>query len=361
MELDRLIQALRRLIPQELYQLEPGKVFLFIPKKGVDSAIAIDAMHILDSFTVICSGKEVRLNFFPTDNEVLIGNIAIRIPLENQTKDTVVVGTPDTLPGFAKVIFGEEVEDKWGSPSPIIIEIDHIGISNSASSFSPEDSSDDFGMELLQKRPTNEKEERNLIAKYEQKIRKIIWECEYLGLDLDVKAIVDDIEAIKSLPTDGYQLSLNMEYREVSGLIDCKIYVRENEELKLTAIQKAVYLTFLSLEDGIVIEEATPSFTKRIQNIYKLLPDKEQKEIEKNGKKGKKETDEEKFGILHTLYIQSTTLRGYMSEVNAAISKLIPNGLIAIEFAIEGVKDGAFKVIRNTPKTRERIIKAYNL
>ena len=136
-----------------------------------------------------------------------------------------------------------------------------------------------------------------------------------------------------------------------AGTIDCKISVREDMELVLKQpILKAVYLTFLSLEDGLVIESATPDFTKRIQKIYRSLPDREEKEEEKDG-----------TGIMYVQYIQSKTLRGYMSEINSAIAKLIPNGLAAIEFSIEGEKEKAFKVMRSTPEIRKQIISAFNL
>ena len=50
-----------------------------------------------------------------------------------------------------------------------------------------------------------------------------------------------------------------------------------------------------------------------------------------------------------------------MSDINSAIAKLVPNGLIAIELSIEGLKEEEFKVMRSTPEIREQIIKAFNL
>ena len=50
-----------------------------------------------------------------------------------------------------------------------------------------------------------------------------------------------------------------------------------------------------------------------------------------------------------------------MSEIKDELSNLIPNGLVAIEFAIEGEKNGAFKVMRSTPEIREQIVSAFNL
>lgn len=365
MDISKIKNTLQFAVPKELYDIAPGQVAYFVSKEGLNQFELNTLAELMRYFRRLHKDNDIKLSIIPTDNELLIGTFAGRNPEQMDIPYKVVVSTWDTAAGFASQYFDEDVqtivdrEPKVSITShinistdlPAIVEINPENRPFRASVFSPEDSSDNFGIELLQKRPTNEKEKRDLIAKNEQKIRKIIWECEYLGLDLDVKAIIDDIEAIKSLPTDGYQLSLKFEYKKASGLMDCNIYVGEDKELKLTAIQKAVYLTFLTLEDGLVIETATPSFTKRIQNIYGLLPDKEHKEIEETGVRG----------ILHTQYIQPKTLRGYMSEVNAVISKLIPNGLIAIEFAIEGVKDGAFKVLRSTPEIRERIIKAYNL
>ena len=346
MELYRLANNLRFAIPQELYQLEPNKVYLFIPKYGADGAIILHMAILRDSLSMILQSN-IRLNILPVDNEALIEKIAARIPGDMGKPDKVVIGTLDTLPGFAKVFSGVEVEKEQDSPSPIIIDLAPEDNSFNEPASIDSDSYDDAGMGMLQKRPETDKERKELVAKYEQKFRKMLWECAYLGIDLNINGIVEEVELNKT-KTEGYGLSLQMEKNTTSGSIDCKVFVGDGLEMKVTAVRKAVYLAFLTLGDGLVIEEATPAFTKRIQNIYRQLPDREEKE-EKEG------------GLLYVDYIQSKTLRGYMSDINSAIAKLVPNGLIAIELSIEGLKEEAFKVMRSTPEIREQVIKAFNL
>lgn len=362
MELDRLANNLRFAIPKELYQLEPNKVTLFVPREGVSQHTIITLQSLLQYFRFLYRDNNVNLFFFTTENEALIDKLAIRIPQGDGAPDKVVIGTWETAAGFASQLFGEDVntivEKKPKSPVqgririsatnlPIVIYLGPKDNPVNKPISIDSDSSDDPGMELLQKRPETEKEKKDLVVKYEQKLRKMLWECAYLGIDIDVKGIVEEVELNKT-KTEGYGLSLQMEKNGKSGVIDCKVFVGDGLEMKVTAVRKAVYLAFLTLEDGLVIEEATPAFTKRIQNIYRQLPDKEEKE-EKDG------------GLLYVDYIQPKTLRGYMSDINSAIAKLVPNGLIAIELSIEGLKEEEFKVMRSTPEIRKQIIKAFNL
>jgi len=362
MELDRLANNLRFAIPKELYQLEPNKVTLFVPKEGVSQLTIITLQSLLQYFRFLYRDNNVNLFFFPTENEALIDKLAIRIPRGDGAPDKVVIGTWETAAGFASQLFGEDVntivEKRPKSPVqgririsatnlPIVIDLPLKDNPVYEPTYFDSGSYDDPSMGMLQKRPETDKERKDLVDKYEQKFRKMLWECAYLGIDLNINGIVEEVELNKT-KTEGYGLSLQMEKNKTSGVIDCKVFVGDGLEMKVTAVRKAVYLAFLTLEDGLVIEEATPAFTKRIQNIYRRLPDREEKE-EKEG------------GLLYVDYIQSKTLRGYMSDINSAIAKLVPNGLIAIELSIEGLKEGAFRVMRSTPEIREQIIKAFNL
>ena len=352
MDITELKHQLEFAIPEELYDLEPDKVFFFVPKNGFCVATAIDFMGLIDFFDECVPGGEFKLNFFPTDNASLNETFAVRIPQGAGALDKVVIGTLDTLPGFAKEYLDKQVEDQEDVPSPIILSLDSkdCPVKRMCADCPYSDNGDGrFDTELLTRRPETDKEKEDLVANREQKIRKILWECAYLGIDIDINSIADEVEAGKSEASD-YELSLKMKPAK-AGTIDCKIFVREDMELVLKQpIHKAVYLTFLSLEDGLVIEAATPDFTKRIQKIYRSLPNREEKEEGKDG-----------TGIMYVQYIQPKTLRGYTSEINTAIAKLIPNGLVAIEFSIEGEKEKAFKVMRSTPEIREQIISAFNL
>lgn len=359
MDIDRLANLQRFAIPDELYDIAPGQVVYFVPKEGMDKPSSKTLYDISRLFTGV--KKDVRVNVLPTDNEMLIGMIACRNIKEISSPYKVAIGPWETGFGLVSEYYGMDTDSVAGKvfkigpgirssftyEPPVVISIDVNGRPVKRPTYIDSDSSDDPGMELLQKRPETEKEKKDLVAKYEQKLRKMLWECAYLGIDIDVKGIVEEVELNKT-KTEGYGLSLQMEKNGKSGVIDCKVFVGDGLEMKVTAVRKAVYLAFLTLEDGLVIEEATPAFTKRIQNIYRQLPDKEEKE-EKDG------------GLLYVDYIQPKTLRGYMSDINSAIAKLVPNGLIAIELSIEGLKEEEFKVMRSTPEIRKQIIKAFNL
>ena len=364
-KISKLEHLVRADIPEELYDIKPNQIVFFVPLEGFSlqylDSIRDDILCIYN-YLMELRKDDIDVRIVPTDNKILIDSFAGRCAHSADAPYDVVLGTKDTIAGFASHFFGEEIEKVINTPIsfairqhfssittdlPVIARIDPKERPIRKSAPIGEDSSDDYGMALLPRRPETQKAKSEKLASQEDKIRKILWESAYLGIDIDVNKIADEVETIKSQPTDGYQLSLKMK-RTDAGLIDCKVFVGKNKELNLTPIQKAVYLTFLTLENGIVIELATPSFTQRIRNIYKALPDKSQKE-EDNG------------GIMYATYIQSKTLRSYMSEIKDEISKLIPNGLVAIEFAIEGEKDNAFKVMRSTPEIKEQIVSAFNL
>ena len=360
MDLNKLANNFRFAIPQEFYKLEPNIVTFFVTKEGAHQGIINALADLLRYFRFLHREKDVNLTFLPTEKESLIEKMAVRIPQGEGVPDKVVLGTWETVAGFASQIFGEDVntivekQPKEHITSRLRISAENLPI---VIDLPPKDNpvdeptysgyADDPGMGMLQKRPETDKERKDLVAKYEQKFRKMLWECAYLGIDLNINGIVEEVEFNKT-KTEGYGLSLQMEKNKTSGRIDCKVFVGDGLEMKVTAVRKAVYLAFLTLEDGLVIEEATPAFTKRIQKIYRQLPDREERE-EKDG------------GLLYVDYIQSKTLRGYMSDINSAIAKLVPNGLIAIELSIEGLKEEEFKVMRSTPEIRKQIIKVFNL
>ncbi len=360
MDIDRLVNLLRFAIPDEIYDIEPGQVVYFVPKEGMDKKSSKTLYDLSRLFTEV-KQRNVRTSVVSTDNEALIGMIACRNVKEISSPYKVAIGPWETGFGLVSEYYGMDGDSVFGKlckmgpgirssftyESPVVISIDANGRSGKHSTSIDSDSYDDPGMGMLQKRPETDKERKDLVDKYEQKFRKMLWECAYLGIDLNINGIVEEVELNKT-KTEGYGLSLQMEKNKTSSRIDCKVFVGDGLEMKVTAVRKAVYLAFLTLEDGLVIEEATPAFTRRIQKIYRQLPDREEKE-EKEG------------GLLYVDYIQSKTLRGYMSDINSAIAKLVPNGLIAIELSIEGLKEGAFKVIRSTPEIREQIIKAFNL
>lgn len=364
MDITILKSHLQFAIPEELYNIAPGQIAYFVHMDGLCQRANNKLREFYIYLRKLYKDNDVKLSIVPTRDELLIDTFAGRNPQETGTPYKVVVSTWDTLAGFASQYFGEDIDKivervpKMGSAAfgyitisaenlPAIVTINPENRPVKGSVVIDDDSSNNFGMGMLTKRPETQKQKEDLTKKREDKLRKLLWECAYLGINLDVKGIADQVEAIKSQPTDGYQLSLKMNPLE-NGLIDCQIFVKEGEELQLKPVWKAVYLTFLSLEEGIEIEGAKPDFTQRIQKIYKSLPDTSQK-------------DPDNYGLLYVDRIQPKTLRSYMSFINDEIAKHIPNGIVMLEFAIEGEKDGAFRVMRSIPKIREQIITAFNL
>lgn len=360
MDITKLKSALQFAIPEELYDIAPGQIVYFLPKDGLNQRAIRNTLwrFFLVLERIYPGDNRYKVRILPTNNELLIGAFAGRNPEEVGIPYQVIVSTMETIAGFASHYSGVDVEtimDRANNPKgmrkpqpisskehPVIISLDPKNRPIKDYSSIDEEYPDDYGLGWLKKRPETEKEKAEKVQQNEDKIRKILWECAYLGIDIDLKGLVEAVEDSNSR-SESYELSLKMEPAK-AGMIDCKVFVGENLELELTPIQKAIYLTFLSLKDGLVIEEAKPDFTKRIQDIYRLLPNRSEKDD----------------GILHMTYIQPQTLRGVISEANATIARLIPGG-IGLEFAIEGEKNNPYKVMRSTPEIRKQIITAFSL
>lgn len=344
-------------IPEELYDIKPGHVFYFVPSKGLNithvDLIQRTYLYLME----LHKDYDLQFSIVPTDYNILVDSFVGRSPSEVGKPYKVIASTVETIAGFVSQYYDEDLENLLATPvsfsiirelpkptadPPVVVSIDPENRQVKKSASISEDSSTDFSLGWLKKRPETEKEKAEKIRQNEDKIRKILWECAYLGIDINLKGLVEAVEASNS-KSKSYELSLKIKPAK-AGMIDCKVFVGENLELELTPIQKAIYLTFLSLKDGLVIEEAKPDFTKRIQTIYRLLPNRSEKDD----------------GILHVTYIQPQTLRGVISETNAALARLIPGG-VGLEFAIEGEKNNPYKVMRSTPEIRKQIITAFNL
>lgn len=356
MDITKLRNQLQFAIPEELYDIEPGQMCFFIPLDGLNKSLSKTLSEIF-RFCSFLRKSDIRISIIPTDNELLLDyNIACRNSKEISSPYKVVIGPWETIVGLISEYYdidwdrisaklpsmGPRIRCSILPDRPVVVSIDPQNRPAKKSADISGESFGSFGMEWLKKRPETAKEKAEKVQQNEDKIRKILWECAYLGIDIDLKGLAEAVEASNS-KAESYELSLKMEPAK-AGMIDCKIDLGENLELKLTPIQKAIYLTFLSLKDGLVIEEAKPDFTKRIQNIYRLLPNRSEKDD----------------GILHVLYIQPQTLRGVISEVNATIARLIPGG-VGLEFAIEGEKNNPYKVMRSTPEIRKQIITNFKL
>jgi len=383
MDLDKLKSNLKYAIPLELYQIEADRVTLFISKNGISQRTSMTVTDMFRYFRNLYKDNNVTLSFFPTDNEALIDKIAARLPQEDGTPDKVVIGTWDTIAGFASQFFGEDI-DKIIKRVPILVTHTHLSISADklpvVITINPEDcpvkkaqptsspaqfscpfiDGDNGGLDMglkIAKPEPGSKAEKALKTRMGRKLEKVLRDCAILDIELDVDRINKKI--INSLKnTIEYKLALNIKTIKEDSLsfcTVCDIYVAEGEEYKLdlTAGEKAVYLTFMLYKDGIRIKEtAESSFRSITQKIYNQLPD--DNKCEKTA-----------GGILDTgdvIYdVYEKTLRSDISRIRAEIDDKIANPLIAQDFAIEGFKNKEFGISNSTPELRAQIKQAFDL
>ena len=357
MDITKLKSDLQSAIPEELYQLKPNKVFLFIPREGVS---VFDMLKESDSLLMIFPDIEIKLNFFPTDNEALIGGYAIKIPQETGTPDKIVIGSKDSLPGFARVAFGGDAAEDEETPSPIIISLDpkdrQVRGFCSSCPFNSEDNG--FADEVLQVKPEKgSPAEKKLIVKAEKKLEKLLKDCAVLDIDIDVDKVVNKVKADLNTNID-YQLIIkgdrNLHNTRGIEYKSYDIYVADGEEYKLnlTGIEKAVYLTFLLFKDGVRIVETTEQFRQICMIIYGALPFKDKCEKDEGGLR------KDAF-FVPEVYL--TTLRGYLSTIRDEVADKVVNPITAIEFAIEGYKDAEYGIKRSTKEIRNQIRKDFEL
>lgn len=207
------------------------------------------------------------------------------------------------------------------------------------------------GMEMLQKEPPSKQ-------KVKLALESLISDCLEYGYDIDYDAIRKTIEEQKN-NSKNYNLRINIVFEKGSKYRSMKnkvierldIYVSDNDDdlLKLSAIEKATYLTFLLYNDGngVVIEDMKKDFVELMISIYKRVPGRELKIITDNNNN------------ITTGNLTLTTLAGYRNGIRNAIKKKLRyNGLVN-EFAIEGYKNQAFRISKSTEEIRKQIREAF--
>ena len=115
------------------------------------------------------------------------------------------------------------------------------------------DKDDDLNMGLLTDQPTK--------AQLYKKLEEILSQAVYYNYDMEIDKLVSELKA-KSTKEAGYNLKIEFDKKtKNSQFYTCKIYVDDSgEPLKLSAIETAVYLTFMLFEDGIKPDYLTPKF-----------------------------------------------------------------------------------------------------
>ena len=378
MDITRIKSALQFAAPAELYDIEPGQVVFFVPKDGLDQITARLISEIFVYFRRLYRDNDVKISITPTDNELLIDTIAGRNPNEVGIPYEVVVGTRDTIAGFASQYFGEDVQaivdrvPKEPTVSrlrisatnlPVIVEIDPDNRPAKVQRKSVEqriESSYQSGFDLGMKIAKPEKgslAEQKLIAKEEKKLEKILRECAVLGIEneIDIDKIKKKVkEDLKN--TKNYQLSIKTKPNPArpGELSVCDIYVADGEDskLELTSIETAVYLSFLLYKDGVRVLDAFDELRQVTQHIYLRLP-------------GSEKTRKLEGGILDdknaTYDAYMNTLRGYFSTIREAVADKVSDPLIAQEFSIEGFKNAPYGIERSTKEIRKQIIEVFKL
>lgn len=194
---------------------------------------------------------------------------------------------------------------------------------------------DGLDMGLLTAKPTQDE----LYKKLEEVLSEIV----YNNYDIDTLELIDLLKK-KSEKEGNYQLKIEFAKKtESSRNFICKIYVDDTDKsLKLTAIETAVYLTFMLYEDGIKPDYLTPKFYERLRGIYQKLSGSVQDWSDTSGGVLVKEFD-------------TPTLNGHRSMIRKAIKKHISNKYVVDKFAIEGEKNKPFKVEKATDAIREQI------
>ena len=361
-------------IPEELYEIAPGQVVYFVPQDGLSQSSANQLTYFYQYMRQLRRDKDIHLSIIPTSYEILIDSFACRNPYEVAPKYKVVVSSWDTIAGFASQLFGEDVEkivERVPKPRieshisisatdlPVVVSIDpkerpngsDCSVKDRCASCPYKDGDDgDYFTEVLQARPEpGSKEKKKLIEKEEKKLYSLLRECYVLDIELDIDKVRKKFEKAVNSNVD-HQLIIKAAFHVdgIRHLCDyCDIYVADDKKYKLdlTAVEKAIYLTFLLYPQGIRVRETFWGFRETCMIIYGKLPLEERFETDEGFRLDK--------NPLRDVY--ESTLRGYLSTIRTKVAKKVSNPKTAIEFAIEGYKDQEFGIARSTPEIRAQI------
>lgn len=205
---------------------------------------------------------------------------------------------------------------------------------------------DVLGMGMLTTAPPSQ-------ASVTQKFADLISICIANGYDIKIDNIKQRLSN-EWTNKDNYQLKVTINKKKRPGYdfynLTCDVYVSDEEQpLNLTAVEKAFYLAFMVMEEGVTLEDITPAFIDTARKIYSQMPDK----TIKSG------------GLMDENFIWSDnlsrTINGYRKNIRTAIEKQISNKLLVDEFAVEGYKNEPVFVKRATPELRTQIKDGFGL
>lgn len=363
--------SIKNNVPAELYDIEPGQIVVFVPDNGIDFKTAQRVNDLL-FFLNCCYIDNTKVRIVETYNEdYLIGNLACRNKEEITAPYKVAVGSWDTLVGLVAEYTGQEVDEILDKVSkanfsiniplskdhPTIISINPKKNPTTQSGSIIDEVSDSGTMEMLRDRPDKgSPKEKNFIKAQEDKIIKVLRDCSLFDITLDLAGLNKRFkESLKS--KIDHKIILDIQTKKAGSLsfcTTCDIYVGEGKEylLPLTAIEKAVYLAFLSYEKGIRIRDTSGDFRNMTRKIYIGLPAEEKCETTAGSILDTSPVDPK---------VYEKTLRGNMSDIARKLNNVIVNPKTALEFAIDGHKGEEFRVVRTTPELRAQIKNAFDL
>ena len=205
---------------------------------------------------------------------------------------------------------------------------------------------DVLGMGMLTTAPPSQ-------ASVTQKFADLMSICIANGYDIKIDNIKQRLSD-EWTNKDNYQLKVTINKKKRLGYdfynLTCDVYVSdEGQPLNLSAVEKAFYLAFMVMEEGVTLEDITPAFIDTARKIYSQMPDK----TIKSG------------GLMDENFIWSDnlsrTINGYRKNIRTAIEEQISNKLLVDEFAVEGYKNEPVFVKRATPELRAQIKDGFGL
>ena len=214
--------------------------------------------------------------------------------------------------------------------------------------------SEDPTMGLVRTKATTLQEKKELKDKCQRKLFDVLDDIDYHELEIDVEEIIKTFREKKAA-------SKNIDYKLIIDIEDvlnnsgrykrCDIYISEDRDkpISFRAIDKAVYLAFLSLDKTFAVDDIKASFTKLVRNIYTKLPNDRKASDLYNGI----QATDKIFG--------ASWLREHIKDIKDQLKARIYDREIVEKFAIEGKKGDAVNIQMNTDEIRKQVKDAFNI
>lgn len=214
---------------------------------------------------------------------------------------------------------------------------------------------EDLTMGLIRKKAENKYEEKELKDKCIRKLIDVLDDIDYHKLEIDVEEIIKTFREKKAASKNiDYKLIIDIEgdLNKSKYYKRCDIYISEDRDTPISfrAIDKAVYLAFLSLDKTFDVDGMQPSFTKLVRNIYTKLPN------------DRKASDFDKGIAAPNMRFKPSWLRERMKDIKDQFKARIYDREIVEKFAIVGKKRGEpVDIQMNTDEIRKQVKDAFNI